>query len=102
MGARPAGCPPPPPPLARPALAQARDEFYACVEKSGERFAPEGPVPPACRQARAAFQRACAASWVRHFDQQHDKELKLLQALQSNIRKQGPGTLGSLAGEAQR
>lgn len=46
--------------------AQARDQFYQCVrEQAGLEFTPETPVPSKCKKLRAAFDKACPASWVR-------------------------------------
>jgi hypothetical protein len=38
---------------------------------------------------------------VKHFDLQHDKELRYLKALQANIRASAPHATGSLQGEPQ-
>ena len=62
----------------------------------------QGPVPAACRRARAAYEGACRPSWVRHFDTLHDKKLRLLRTLQGSISTATPEALGSLAGKEQR
>jgi hypothetical protein len=70
------------------------------VEQSGVTFT-VGAVPQPCKQQRRAFEAACLASWVRHFDATHDKELRLLQALRANINKSAATATGSLAGKPQ-
>jgi hypothetical protein len=47
---------------------QARDSFFECVEAAGVSFTVEAPVPAKCKEARAAYEAACKASWVKHFD----------------------------------
>jgi hypothetical protein len=58
-------------------------------------------VPSKCKQQRQAYESLCKTSWVKHFDQQQDKKLRLLQTLQGNINKSSASAVGSLAGEAQ-
>ena len=60
----------------------------------------EAAVPSQCRAARAAYQAACKASWVRHFDVLQDKRLRYLQTLRSNIAKQTQTGAGSQQGKA--
>lgn len=60
----------------------------------------EGAVPAACRPARAAYEAACKRSWVRHFDLLHDKRLRYLQTLRTNIAKQTQTGTGSQQGKA--
>ena len=62
-------------------------------------FALDAPLPAQCASARAAFVGACKPSWVRHFDLLHDKKLRYLQTLHSNIAKQARTGTGSLAGK---
>lgn len=78
---------------------QARDAFYKCVEDAGVTYTVEGPVPSKCREARAAFEAACKGSWVRHFDLLHDKRLRYLQTLRTNIAKQTQTGTGSQQGK---
>lgn len=47
---------------------QARDTFYECVEAAGVTYTVDAPIPAACKSARAAYDKACKASWVKHFD----------------------------------
>lgn len=79
---------------------QARDAYYKCVEEAGVTFTAETPPPPACKAARAAYEAACKASWVRHFDVLQDKRLRYLQTLRSNIAKQTQTGAGSQQGKA--
>lgn len=79
---------------------QARDAYYQCVEDAGVTFTAETPAPPACKAARAAYQAACKASWVKHFDVLHDKRLRYLQTLRTNIARQTQTGTGSQQGKA--
>ena len=86
------------PPL--PPLPQARDAFYECVEAAGQTFALDTPVPSQCKRERAAYEAACKASWVKHFDLLQDKRLRYLQTLRQNIAKQTQTGTGSQQGKA--
>lgn len=86
---------------ARQRCHKARDEFFSCIEASGEAFVLGGPPPASCKKQRQAFEAACKASWVQHFDKIHDKKLRLLQTLQQNIGRTSGG-LGSVQGEPQQ
>ncbi len=80
---------------------QARDAYFKCVEEQGVTFTAETPPPPACKAARGAYEAACKASWVRHFDVLQDKRLRrYLQTLRSNIAKQTQTGAGSQQGKA--
>ena len=83
-----------------PRSLQARDAFYKCVEDAGVIYTVETPTPAQCKAARAAYEAACKASWVRHFDVLQDKRLRYLQALRTNIAKQTQSGLGSQQGKA--
>ncbi|KAL4430693.1 hypothetical protein ABPG75_005949 [Micractinium tetrahymenae] len=85
---------------AREKCWQARDAYYKCVEDAGVTFTAETPPPPACKAARAAYEAACKASWVRHFDVLQDKRLRYLQTLRTNIAKQTQTGAGSQQGKA--
>lgn len=88
---------------AREKCHKARDDFYKCVEETGEPFNPEtGEIPRGCRRQRKAFEQACRASWVKHFDIAHDKNLKLLQTLRGNINKGSATAAGGLSGKDHR
>lgn len=79
---------------------QARDAYYKCVEEAGVTFTTETPPPSACKAARAEYEAACKASWVRHFDVLQDKRLRYLQTLRTNIAKQTQTGAGSQQGKA--
>lgn len=55
-----------------------------------------------CRQQRKDFEAACKASWVKHFDVSHDKELRVLKTLRTNINNSEGNALGGLAGKDQK
>lgn len=79
---------------------QARDAFYKCVEDAGVTYTVETPTPAQCKAARAAYEAACKASWVKHFDLLQDKRLRYLQTLRTNIAKQTQTGAGSQQGKA--
>ena len=83
-------------------MLQARDEFFKCVADSGVTFTAGGPIPRHCRRLRAAFEKACKPSWVRHFDAAHDQELRLVQTLRANINASASAATGGLAGKDQQ
>lgn len=80
---------------------QARDAFYRCVDEAGITFT-VGSVPSQCKGQRRAYEQACRASWVQHFDAGHDKELRLLKTLRANINKSSATATGGLAGKSQQ
>ena len=79
---------------------QARDAFYKCVEGTGAPFE-VGVVPKQCTQLRRAFEASCRSAWVKHFDLQRDKELRLLRTLRDNINHSAATATGGLADEVQ-
>ncbi|KAI3433768.1 hypothetical protein D9Q98_003574 [Chlorella vulgaris] len=85
---------------ARETCWKARDTFYECVEAAGVTYTVDAPIPAACKSARAAYDKACKASWVKHFDLLQDKRLRYLQTLRSNIAKQTQTGVGSQQGKA--
>ena len=64
----------------------ARDAFYGCVDrvtaKGEEPWTRERPVPAPCLALRGAFQAGCRASWVRHFDGERSKGVRVAKYLQ--------------------
>lgn len=62
---------------------------------------PGAAVPGQCAAARRAYEAACSASWVKHFDGLRDKRLRYLQTLQHNISVQASSATGVLAGKEQ-
>lgn len=83
-----------------PPAPQARDAFYKCVEDAGVTYTVDTPTPAQCKAARAAYEAACKASWVKHFDLLQDKRLRYLQTLRTNIAKQTQTGVGSQQGKA--
>ena len=81
-------------------LAQARDAFYACLEQQQAPFSPGDSVPTPCRRQRAAYEKACLQSWVKHFDTLRDKEVRFLQTLHRNINSSASTATGGLSGKA--
>lgn len=41
------------------------------------------------RSLRKAYERACPASWVKHFDAKRDEEIKLRKLLETRETKHG-------------
>jgi len=89
------------PPLPR-APPQARDAFYQCVREQGFEYAPGGAIPDRCAKARAAFERGCPLSWVRHFDALQDRTARQSRALHANIKAGAATAAGGLAGKPQQ
>lgn len=83
-------------------LMQARDQFYQCVAEAGIVFSIDVPIPASCAQQRQAYEKACRASWVRHFDISQDKELKILKSLRNNINASAATATGGLQGADHR
>jgi hypothetical protein len=71
---------------------QARDTFYECVEAAGVTYTVDAPIPAACKSARAAYDKACKASWVKHFD--------LLQVCESQVNSRMSSTCRAQAAVA--
>jgi len=61
--------------------AQARDAYFACLDDNGARRT--------VRSLRKAYERACPASWVKHFDAKRDEEIKLRKLLETRETKHG-------------
>jgi len=85
-----------------PITIKARDEFYKCVADAGVVFSLDGPIPKDCLKQRSAYEAACKASWVRHFDISQDKELRILKTLRNNINSAAPTATGGLQGTDHR
>jgi hypothetical protein len=60
---------PPPPPR------QARDAYFACLDAGGARRAK--------RTLRKAYEKACPASWVKHFDAKREEDANLRRLLET-------------------
>eukprot|EP00873_Tetraselmis_striata_P029602 jgi/Tetstr1/449866/TSEL_036925.t1 len=77
----------------------ARDAFYACCEDAGAPFSADSAPPKQCRSTRKAYEAACKASWVKHFDRLKDKEVRVVRVLHDNINQRSAQARGGLAGE---
>jgi len=90
---------------------RARDAFYACVEKdpaqnsdsrgaAASSGASSSSSSSSCEALRAAYEGACQASWVRHFESQREKEQQVYRRIQAAIGEGGKreGTRGGLQG----
>jgi hypothetical protein len=69
----------------------AQDAFYACVEKdpSDSRGVDAAGASFSCEALRAAYEGACQASWVRHFEAQREKEQQVYRRIQAAIGEGG-------------
>lgn len=62
----------------------ARDEYFACAQSN--------PDSAQCDAARAAFQHACPATWVKHFEQRRTwlelkaKRLREIDAMDKEVK----------------
>lgn len=84
---------------ARERCYKARDAFYACCEDAEAPFSVDTAPPKQCRSTRKAYEAACQASWVKHFDRLKDKEVRVVRVLHDNINKRADKARGGLAGE---
>ncbi|KAL9677377.1 hypothetical protein QQ045_005606 [Rhodiola kirilowii] len=71
---------------ARLACYKARDAFYACLEKESSKkpteIATVGLLYPAeCKKTRAAYEKQCRSSWVKHFDRDYCAKKKVKRFL---------------------
>ncbi|KAI8469984.1 MAG: hypothetical protein J3K34DRAFT_469558 [Monoraphidium minutum] len=80
----------------------ARDAFYQCVRECGQLYASGAEVPSKCKKLRAQFEGACLPSWVKHFDEQQDKEARAAKRLHAAIQQKAATAAGNLSGAAQR
>ena len=55
--------------------SQARDAYFTCLGAHGTRRA--------LRILKREYEKACPASWVKHFDKKRDEENKLKQLLET-------------------
>ncbi|KAJ4840971.1 hypothetical protein Tsubulata_018166 [Turnera subulata] len=83
---------------ARQACYKARDAFYACLDKqSGKKHTEIATVgllyPSECKGSRAAFEKNCRASWVKHFDRQYCKNKRVQRLLDDRDARRGPLSL---------
>nr|GEY04768.1 hypothetical protein CTI12_AA620840 [Tanacetum cinerariifolium] len=75
---------------------KARDAFYACLEKNGNKKATEVAsvgllYPVECKKTRDLYDNTCRRTWVKHFDRQYCAKKKRL--LDDNEARRGPITL---------
>ena len=54
---------------------QARDAYFACLDAGGARRAK--------RTLRKAYEKACPASWVKHFDAKREEDANLRRLLET-------------------
>mmetsp|Transcript_17063 Transcript_17063/g.47261 ORF Transcript_17063/g.47261 Transcript_17063/m.47261 type:complete len:97 (+) Transcript_17063:131-421(+) len=91
----------PPTKSARQACYSARDAFYNCVrEQGGLEWTAQHKVPSKCKAARAAFEKECLPSWVKHFDTQQEVSARRARQLRAAIDSQATSAAGSLSGKA--
>ncbi|KAF8779087.1 hypothetical protein HU200_003056 [Digitaria exilis] len=77
---------------------QARDAFYACVEKHADKkpteIATMGLLYPAdCKKSRANFVSNCRPTWVKHFDRQYCAKKRVQRLLDGDEDRRGPISL---------
>lgn len=58
-----------------PPSTQARDAYFACLDNNGARRA--------VRHLRREYEKACPASWVKHFDKKREEDNKLKRLLET-------------------
>ncbi|WZN60819.1 cytochrome oxidase c subunit VIb [Chloropicon roscoffensis] len=76
----------------RRACHEARDAFYKCLELSGLHDWRQGDaVPSSCAKTRKAYEGACPASWVVHFDQTYSHNKAVSQFLEQKVRVKQQG-----------
>ncbi|KAM0943432.1 putative cytochrome c oxidase, subunit VIb [Dioscorea sansibarensis] len=69
--------------------SQARDAFYACLEKEADKkpteIATVGLLYPAeCKKSRTVFVNSCRPTWVKHFDRQYCAKKRVQRLLDSD------------------
>lgn len=73
-------------------ILKARDAFYKCLELSGLHDWRQGDaVPSSCAKTRKAYEGACPASWVVHFDQTYSHNKAVSQFLEQKVRVKQQG-----------
>ncbi|KAL9667640.1 hypothetical protein QQ045_002003 [Rhodiola kirilowii] len=77
---------------------KARDAFYACLEKESSKkpteIATVGLLYPAeCKKTRAAYEKQCRSSWVKHFDRDYCAKKKVKRFLDDPNAKRGTKSL---------
>lgn len=87
---------------ARKSCHSARDAFYACVREQGVEFAPGTKPPARCTSLRQQFEGACPASWVKHFDDLQEANIRRAKYLAATIGRASGNAAGSLEGKAQQ
>ena len=58
------------------ASTQARDAYFACLDNNGA-------ARRTLRNLRREYEKACPASWVKHFDKKREEENKLKRLLET-------------------
>ncbi|CAM9001058.1 hypothetical protein QQ045_001193 [Rhodiola kirilowii] len=82
----------------RLACYKARDAFYACLEKESSKkpteMATVGMLYLAeWKKTRAAYEKLCRSSWVKHFDRDYCAKKKVKRFLDDPNAKRGPLSL---------
>ncbi|KAB1211892.1 hypothetical protein CJ030_MR5G000953 [Morella rubra] len=82
----------------RKACYNARDAFYACLEKASDKTPTEIAsvgllYPSECKGMRTEFVKHCRASWVKHFDRQYCRSRRVQRLLDDKDSRPGPLTL---------
>ncbi|GLC36517.1 hypothetical protein PLESTB_000157000 [Pleodorina starrii] len=85
---------------ARKACHAARDAFYSCVREQGADFVPGAPIPAKCKQLRQQFEGACPGSWLKHFDELQEANVRRAKYLAATINRAADKAAGSLTGKA--
>lgn len=83
----------------RSSCYKARDVFYQCVRETGVNFSRSGAIPVKCQKIRILYENSCLASWVRHFDEQQEKDTREAKRLQASIQQRAKTAAGSLEGK---
>ncbi|KAH6828779.1 Cytochrome c oxidase [Perilla frutescens var. hirtella] len=78
--------------------SQARDAFYACVEREAKKkpteIASVGLLFPAeCKMCREEYVNSCRPTWVKHFDREYCGKKRCRRLLDDNETRRGRLTL---------
>ncbi|KAL2608126.1 hypothetical protein R1flu_026699 [Riccia fluitans] len=84
----------------RAACYKARDDFYACLDKTSgttpTEVASVGLLYPAeCKHAREQYMKACRPTWVKHFDRQYAGKKRVKRLLDKDPSQGGFDQSGS-------
>ncbi|KAL2961086.1 hypothetical protein AAZX31_17G072800 [Glycine max] len=79
---------------ARDSCYNARDAFYACLEKESDKkpteIASVGLLYPVeCKQCRNEYVKQCRSSWVKHFDRQYCQNKRVQRLLDDKGSRRG-------------